>query len=418
MLIRPKFFYTKCNTFDVIRSFYYIINFLWKRKGGTMKEEAKSRKQKALAFAGIIVGAIFALTLMGNLDTADARGGHRHFADAGKKWYKKYHKKHKKHKETVSVECGQTIGPGGYFRLDADLDCSDPATASGFEAALMVVGPVTLDLRGHSIIGHSGLDGILVDGEKVNIRNGTVTGFYNGVVLGGDGQHKVFRINAVDNVEWGFAVYSDDNRLTFNRANDNGDNGFYFMSNNNWFVKNRAERNGDEGFYGPAEAGRNKIFMNRAIGNLQDGIQVVGNENRVMHNFAKDNGYDENGKVYNGGYDGFEIDGDLNFVYKNRSLNNSQNGFELDGQANKMFKNMALQNQEYGLFVEDKSDVTDNVISRNIFKENAKFDIFDEEYDNFLNDKVKLGISDELGYCERNTWKRNKFETSNVDCIE
>ena len=116
------------------------------------------------------------------------------------------------------------------------------------------------------------------------------------------------------------------------------------MGNNNWFVKNRAENNGDEGFYGPSEAGQNKIYMNWAIGNLQDGIQVVGHENRVIHNLAKENGYDENGDVYRNGYDGFEIDGDLNFVYKNRSFNNSQNGFEVDGRENKILKNKAKQN--------------------------------------------------------------------------
>jgi len=408
MMSEGKIFYTKCNTFDVIRSLDYIINFFWKRKGGTMKEEAKGRKQKALAFGGIIVGVIFALTLMGNLNTADARGGFRHFADAGKKWHKQYHKKHKKHIETISAKCGETIGPGGHYRLDADLDCSDFETTSNLDAALTVVGPVTLDLRGHSIIGNANLDGILVDGEKAKIRNGTVKDCFNGVVLEGEGHHKVFKMKAVDNEEWGFAVNSDYNRLTVNTASDNGDNGFYFIGNNNWFVKNRAENNGDEGFYGPSESGQNKIYMNRAIGNLQDGIQVVGNENRVIHNLAKENGYDTDGKVYKGGYDGFEIDGDRNFVYKNRSFNNSLSGFEVDGRENKILKNRAKQNMQNGIRVEDKPDTVDNLIYRNTLKENAEYDIFVE-----IPSTTKA-----LSSCDSQTWKKNRFDTSNMDCIE
>ena len=375
-----------------------------------MKAEAKGRKQRVFGFVGIVLVAIFALVLAGAIDTADARGGYRKFCDAGKKWYKHYHKKHKKHIETISVECGQMIGPGGHYRLDADLDCSDPGTTLGLDSALTVVGPVTLDLRGHSIIGHSGLDGILVDGEKASIRKGKVTGFYNGVVLEGEGHHKIFKMNAVENKEKGFRVNSDYNRLTVNTARDNGDNGFYFIGNNNWFVKNRAEKNGDEGFYGPSEAGQNKIYLNRAIGNLQDGIQVVGSENRVIHNLAKDNGYDADGNIHNSGYDGFEIDGDLNFVYKNRSFNNSQNGIEIDGRENKIVKNKAKQNMQHGLIVEDKYDTVDNVISRNILKENGEYDIFVVT--------PSTATAEAISSCEGQTWKRNRFDSSNVDCIE
>ena len=171
-----------------------------------MKEGVKARKQRVFGFVGVIMVAIFALVLAIAVDTAEARGGYKRFCDASKKWYKQYHKKHKKHIETIIPECGQTIGPGGHYKLDADLDCSDPITTSGLDVALTVVGPVTLDLRGHSIIGYVNLDGIILDGEKAKIRKGTLTGFYNGVVVEGDGHHKIFKVEAVENDEWGFAV--------------------------------------------------------------------------------------------------------------------------------------------------------------------------------------------------------------------
>ncbi len=390
-----------------------------------MKEEVKARKQEVFGFVGVIMVAIFALVLAGAIDTAEARGGYKRFCNAGKKWYKQYHKKHKKHIETITPQCGDTIkGEGRHLRLKADLDCShlDPETDPGFEAALTIYGPVTLDLRGHSIIGNSNMDfeddpaageidGILIMDEmdemdkkaRVRISNGTVTGFYNGVVLGGNGHHRVFKMKAVENEEYGFAAYSDNNRLTFNRARDNGDNGFYFMGDGNWFVKNRAIRNGDEGFFGPSEAGQNKIYLNRAIDNAEDGIQVVGDENRVIHNYARENGYryDNYEKYPNKKFDGFEIDGNYNFVYKNKSFNNSHNGFELDGTGNKIIKNRVRHNPEFGIFVEDKSDVIENVVAKNVFKKSGLYDIYEES-----------------GDYERNTWEKNRFETSYPEYIE
>ena len=367
-----------------------------------MKEEVRGRKQRVFRFVGVIVGAIFALTLVGTMDTAEARGGYKRFCNAGKKWYKQYHKKHKKHIEPIKVECGQKIGPGGHYKLDADLDCSTTAFESVNEAVLTIEGPVTLDLRGHSIIGNSGVDGIFVDGDKAKIRRGTVTGCRDGVVIDGFGHHKIFKIKAVENKDDGFVISSDDNRLTLNKAIDNGDTGFVFEGNKNWFVKNRAENNDDEGFYGYKTGDQNKIYLNRAIGNGDDGIQVVGAENRVVYNVAK-----ENATV------GFNIDGDLNYVYRNRSRNNTENGIEIDGNENKIYKNRVKQNGLNGISIPLKTrpkyenDVNrDNVIRWNVVKENAEKDMF--EY-------VE---SDSDGCYRNNIWQKNRFDTSNADCIE
>ena len=375
-----------------------------------MKTDGKIKKKKAFACAGIIMSAIFAFTLIGDVETAHARDGYCNFYHFSKKWRKLIKKRHKKPVETTPIECGATIGPGGYYRLDADLDCKDYVPEADSEkAALTVVGPVTVDLRGHSIIGNSNMggekdpgsneiDGILVLGERAKIRNGAVTECYNGVVVSGDGKHRVFKINAYYNEEAGFAVNSDLNRLTLNTASDNLDNGFYFIGSSNWFVKNGAEGNGDEGFYGPEESGQNKIFLNSAIANEDDGIQVVGHENRLIHNYTKES-WDS----------GFNIDGDRNVVYKNKAHNNTKDGIEIDGNENRIVRNRAAQNERYGISVSQKTskkkyvgdDNINNIIKRNIAKENVKSDLHD-------------GVGDSEG----NTWKRNRFETHNQDYIE
>jgi hypothetical protein len=83
-------------------------------------------------------------------------------------------------------------------------------------------------------------------------------------------------------------------------------------------------------------------------------------------------------------------------------------GFEVDGRENKILKNRAKQNMQNGIIVEDKSDTVDNLISRNIAKENAEYDIF----------VVIPSTAEALSSCERQTWKKNKFDTSNLDCIQ
>lgn len=381
-----------------------------------MTEGAKKRKHKAFGFAGIILGAIFILTLFGNLENAHARGGFFHFPNIAKKWQKLYRQKHKPRAEAISIQCGDTIGPGGYYKLDADLDCSNfiPDPDSETIAALTVIGPVTLDFKGHSIIGNlkmkeesamnnNGIpdveivDGILIDGERANIRNGTVKECFNGVVVDGDGHHKVFKMKALANDEMGFVVNSDYNRLTLNRSIDNLENGFYFFGSNNWFIKNRAENNDGEGFYGKEDAWQNKLYLNRAVSNDDEGFQIEGDQNRISLNLSKENDND-----------GITIDGNQNFVYKNKSFDNIKMGFEIDGAGNKIIKNRARQNQQHGIFVDDDSDNLDNVIKRNIAKENLITDIFVD---------IPKGF-EELDACERQTWKKNRFDTSNVECIQ
>jgi parallel beta-helix repeat protein len=292
-----------------------------------------------------------------------------------------------------AIECGDVIGPDQRVKLQEDLDCSGIDPDLGMEAALTVVGPAKLQLNGHTIIGNGDMDGIVVEGEKARIRRGTVTGCFNGVVVEGEGRHKILKVKAKENKMDGFLVISNNNKLTLNKAVDNQSDGFEVFGDENWLVNNKAKQSGDEGF--ELKGDRNKFYNNRAVANQQDSIEIDGDENRIAHNFAK-NDVD----------DGIVINGNRNYIYKNKVFNNAQDGIEVDGDGNTVIKNKVKNNGKYGIYVED--GVMDNVLKRNRAKKNVEFDLFDENHLDLF----------EISECGLNTWKNNKYETSNTDCIQ
>jgi hypothetical protein len=85
--------------------------------------------------------------------------------------------------------------PGFYF-LTRNLTYS-----GGGEAILVNADNVTIDLMGFSLSGTTSSIGIDMSGRtNVEVRNGTVRGFSNGIMEAGDGStHRVINIRAIDN---------------------------------------------------------------------------------------------------------------------------------------------------------------------------------------------------------------------------
>src|SRR6185503_19236984 len=84
-------------------------------------------------------------------------------------------------------------------------------------AALQVVGPVQVDLNGHTIsCASDNSNGIQVLGKKAIVTNGRVVECGVGVLVQGSGGHFIGYIAALNDIQ-GFAVY-DANRLEYNTA--------------------------------------------------------------------------------------------------------------------------------------------------------------------------------------------------------
>src|SRR5882672_6503063 len=89
------------------------------------------------------------------------------------------------------IGCGAILGPGGTFVLDSDVGpCDGPGPALTLISA-------TLDLAGHTVsCSTTSIYGIDIEGANSQVHNGTVTGCSNGVVLLGQGHHRVRAVTA------------------------------------------------------------------------------------------------------------------------------------------------------------------------------------------------------------------------------
>jgi hypothetical protein len=113
--------------------------------------------------------------------------------------------------------CGGTVGPGGTLVMTADI------TGCATSPALTIVGPVTVDMNGHTVGCSSGTGtGIEQDGASAILKNGVVGPSCGiAVVASGSGKHQVLNVLTWGNTR-GFQVRSDGNHLSNDSSRDEG----------------------------------------------------------------------------------------------------------------------------------------------------------------------------------------------------
>jgi parallel beta-helix repeat protein len=176
----------------------------------------------------------------------------------------------------AQVGCGDTVGPGQTATLTGDVGpCDDVG------AAITVDGG-TLDLGGFTVScadtdGDNALPvGIQVEGTKAQVRNGTVTGCYNGVRVDGSGKAVVTGVNASQNATDGVQIRSDKNKVTATTATGNADEGFDVLGSKNKVIGNTATGNGSDGIDVGSSARKNKVIRNVSTGNDGADLQASG----------------------------------------------------------------------------------------------------------------------------------------------
>ena len=296
------------------------------------------------------------------------------------------------------VNCGAVLGPGGSFKLDRNLEC-DTAPA------LIVVGPTQLNLKGFTVtcVRASEDDpltnGIEVTGQNAKLQNGLVTGCHDGVVVAGDGHHKLLDVTAEVNEGAGFLVESSENQFVRNTAKENG-----------------TPMNEDVGFR--INGSMNEFVGNVASSNTEDGYRMTGDSNRFVNNIAEDNHQH-----------GFRIQpGSDNELTNNSSAKNEDDGFRIrasDGSAdgNRLHNNEARGNGESGIRFRDDSN--DNNVTNNVTESNTEYGIRlgdetdgNEVFRNVARDNGAYDLGDDHGDCDSNVWSKNVFETADPDCID
>jgi hypothetical protein len=253
-----------------------------------------------------------------------------------------------------AISCGDTLGPGGRFILQADLACR------GVSPALTVRDGAQLDLGGHTISVAGAMDvALLLDGQGAVVHNGIVEGREEEAIhVAGDGGHTVRRVSVFALIEHTVVVTSDRNRL-INNAITTAAGGAIAITGN-----------------------QNLLHSNWAAGG-QIGFSISGDENRLVEN------------THTESRTGSFIVGNRNLLIRNNVARISESGFAIRGDGNTLLGNLALDN---GIGIEVSGQ--ESVMVRNTALDN------------------RTDLVDTHENCDANRWQQNVFRTSRAGATE
>jgi hypothetical protein len=271
-----------------------------------------------------------------------------------------------------AIACGDVLGPGETFQLEADLDCSGGL----FQRPALILDGATLDLNGYAVICHRFHIGCMVlTGEGARLLNGTVGGStHEVIVVGGIGGHAVRNVT-LGGADGPLRLTSDNNVLINVRTTSAYTPAFRIMGHNNRLRDNVVGCR----------------FVDAGC------IDVFGNGNLLVENVVTFEG-DPGGA-------GFSVRGSNNRLTRNVAVGGGDrpDGIRVSGTGNVIENNVTLDNEAVGgdgpstgILVSG----TGNVIRNNVAVDND------------------LDLQDTHGECVSNTWRRNTFETSDPPCIE
>lgn len=193
----------------------------------------------------------------------------------------------------AQIACGDTVGPGQTVTLTGNVGPCDNLRAA------ITVDSGTLDLGGFTVLcadldenGKSNLPyGVELAGKKAAVRNGTVTGCYHGVRVGGAEKSSVEGVTASSNAVDGFNVDGKKNKLSGNVSTGNGEDGIDLVpgADKNKITGNTISSNRDEGI--DVSGNKNTLTGNTTTANGEDGIDVAAaaKKNKIMRNTATGN---------------------------------------------------------------------------------------------------------------------------------
>jgi parallel beta-helix repeat protein len=310
--------------------------------------------------------------------------------------------------------------------------------------AVTVVGPAKLQLNGFSISCAEAEDsvGILVEGHDGDVLGtgrstarpnaNTVTGCVRGVVVSGDGKHRVQGVTVTKSTAGAFVVESDENKIVSNLVRQSriwsGPNpvpppvaivgsGFVVEGNNNLLVANsaadvEAEEDTDAGFN--IQGNENVLEGNISKDNEAYGF-FVGGEGNVL---------DANTALKNLAHAFFLADSaTANVLKHNKAVENGDevlndgvfvSGFHVEGSENRLEENLATRNGLYAIHLIEGA--TGNVVTRNTASDSLGWDGGTSD-PNFVSGS-RLDLVDDNVDCGTNRWSLNVFGVRSQACIK
>jgi len=177
-----------------------------------------------------------------------------------------------------------TISSPGTYYVMKDLKCPP-----GGHGITVRADNVTLDLMGFSLIGPGGtggdFNGIYMNGRKnVEIRNGTVRGFWCGIYAINEGRgYRIINVRTTNNARTGISIEGGGHLVERCTAGANVEHGI-FVSADSTIISNTCYENGKTGIV----TGSNSTATgNTCSGNHVDGIEAA--FSTVIGNTCNDN---------------------------------------------------------------------------------------------------------------------------------
>lgn len=269
---------------------------------------------------------------------------------------------------TPVTACGQVLSAPGRYHLTADLG---PCTGHG---VVITASRVHLTLAGFTLSGiaHTndcdfaqGKVGILVVSpgpglSSVRVNGGTVTGFFNGIIL----EASSSRVNAMtvaDSCLGGIGVFGTGDIIDTNVVTTSGYAGIFLGSSNNVTV-----------------------LSNDISGNPSCGLFINdSHDNTIRSNIVKNNGR------------GICADSGNDNVLQGNDASGNVEGISVSGTGTIVRDNTANGNANVGIAV--LSGASSHTVTGNTARSNGLADLFD----------LNAG-------CDANSWKRNVFGTDLV----
>jgi len=285
--------------------------------------------------------------------------------------------------------CGDVVGPGGSVTFTSDIG---PCTAAAGSFAFRIIGPIKVDMAGHSVLcvdGNAPGFGIQLEGKGVKIKNGHVLNCaFANLVLGGEGKHIVEQMVAEESPDDGVRVSTGGNKLRRVAANNNDDVGIELTGSGNK-LEDVAAVDNDIGVF--LSGSQNKLKRVAVVDNV-NGIFMQGGGNALQENAFIDNSED-----------GVDVEGGGNTIQKSTATANgsgigTDSGIDLRGDGNVVKQNRVLDNFGIGIRA--------GAAQSNIIQKNSAIGNFG------LMIGADLQDDNPGGTCDNNTWSKNVFGTS------
>jgi hypothetical protein len=240
-----------------------------------------------------------------------------------------------------TLQCGDTLGPGGVFQLQADVDCEA-------DLALTVRDGALLDLGGHTVTALG--TAVLLEGRGAVLQHGRAGGGGLATVrVAGDGGHTVRGIEATAReAADGILVVSDHNHV-LNNVGLGSNLGLRIEGHHNLVAGNIGLGQGAVIVTGD----HNLLLNNHSPEGQHFGVRIEGDHNLLVGNQGRGVG------------EGFVVRGDGNTVVGNL-MTRAETGILVQGEDNRLVRNTALENLID--LVDAHDDCDGNVWHQNVFR--------------------------------------------------